>query len=194
MGRIRGPHEAGFVGWMSAKDPDGLSGRTSSSQHDAGNREAQYLPRSARPECGRTGLQGRPSSRHVVHEHDWLSGEARALPMEGIIHVRVPPQPVQANLRGRVPEPVQAAARPVQAEPPPQLGSQQLSLVVAACAAPLWMERHRDEHGSRRYVGCQVGHAEARQRGRQGPPALVLEAVDRFLERSIVSGRRPNTP
>src|SRR5215472_3399842 len=25
---IRGPHEACFVGWMSAKDPDGLSGRT----------------------------------------------------------------------------------------------------------------------------------------------------------------------
>src|SRR5215472_11656531 len=26
MGRIRGPHEAGFVGWMSVKDPDGLFG------------------------------------------------------------------------------------------------------------------------------------------------------------------------
>jgi len=28
MGRIWGPHEAGFVGWISAKDPDGLFGRT----------------------------------------------------------------------------------------------------------------------------------------------------------------------
>ena len=27
MGRIRGPHEARFVGWMSAKDPHGLFGR-----------------------------------------------------------------------------------------------------------------------------------------------------------------------
>src|SRR5262245_14134052 len=28
MGRIRGPHAACLVGWMIAKDPDGLSGRT----------------------------------------------------------------------------------------------------------------------------------------------------------------------
>src|SRR5262245_14261933 len=56
------------------------------------------------------------------------------------------------------------------------------------------MERHCDEHGSRRYVSCQVGHAKARQRRRQGAPALVLEAVDRFLDRSIGGCGRPNTP
>ncbi len=71
----------------------------------------------------------------------------------------------------------------------PQLGGEELRLVESPSPLSLWMKGHGQGPRSGQAFHHEPLHQQNRQRRGQATPALVLEPLDRELDRSVVGDR-----
>ena len=86
--------------------------------------------------------------------------------------------------------PDKVAGWPCEPQPSSQLPRQELSLIEPPLPEPVWVERHGQGPGPREALNHEALSQEERQGGRQPSPALVLEALDRQRDGTLVSHRR----
>src|SRR5919201_3435783 len=112
------------------------------------------------------------------------------MPLESVPHVLEAAQAVVTDLRGCGTRTYELPAGLEDHEPPAQLSRQEVGLVEAALPQAFAVQRHRHDAPRAQALDDQPLGDELGQRGRQAPPALVLEAMDRRLGRSFVGDGR----
>ncbi len=111
------------------------------------------------------------------------------MPLEGATHVLEPPAPVVAHLRRCRPRAVQTPRCWAEGKSPAQLIGQQLGLVEASLPQAEGMKWHRDHPPRRDPFHRQAFGHQLGKRFRKTPPALVLEAMDSQLDRTLICHR-----
>jgi hypothetical protein len=149
--------------------------------------------RPGRPQSTGAGLQSGAGGGDVVHQENRLTAERRPSPGEGVCHVGVTSEAVEAHLRRRVAETDQPTRRAGDLKAAPELSREQLRLVVAPPAQPCLMKRDRQQKAGGETIQRHPLHHQSSQRGREAAPALVLEAVDRPFQRPFVCRRSPSS-
>ena len=113
------------------------------------------------------------------------------MPLKGAPNVLLAPQAVVAHLRRRGAGADEPAGWPFQRHASSQLAGKELGLVETTRPDPFRVKRHRDSPRGGQALDHQPLDQQKRERGGQTPPTLVLESVDRMLDRAFVSDGRP---
>ena len=93
------------------------------------------------------------------------------------------------NLGRSVPNTYQGAGRPGQRQPGPQLLGEELCLVEASLPQPVRVERDRQRPRAGEALDHEALREQQGERARHPPPALIFEALNRELDRSLVGNR-----
>jgi len=111
------------------------------------------------------------------------------MPGKGAPNVVLAPQAVVAHLRRCGPRTDEPAGRVGQPCSGHQLAHEQCGLVESTAPCPLWMKRDSDRCGRGQAFHYEPFGEQKRERTGQAPPALVLESMNRILDRTFVRDR-----